>query len=179
MTFHHTTLDNGLQVIAELNERAHSIAAGFFVKTGSRDETGDLAGVSHFLEHMTFKGTPRRDALAVNRDFDRVGAKHNAQTSEEDTFYHVTCLPEYLASSFEVLADILRPTLREEDFDTEKKVIIEEIRMYLDNPMSVAYEAAKTAHFGTHPLGNSILGSVESITAMQVNRMRDYFQRSL
>jgi len=175
MTFHHTTLDNGLEVIAELSDHAYSVAAGFFVKTGSRDETSELAGVSHFLEHMTFKGTPRRDALTVNRDFDRVGAKHNAQTSEEDTFYHVTCLPEYLPSAFDVLADILRPTLREDDFETEKKVIIEEIRMYLDNPMSVAYEAAKTAHFGKHPLGNSILGTVESITALSAVQMRNYF----
>jgi predicted Zn-dependent peptidase len=177
MSFHQTKLGNGLQVIAELNDRAHSVAAGFFVKTGSRDETSELAGVSHFLEHMTFKGTPRRDALAVNRDFDRVGAKHNAQTSEEDTFYHVTCLPEYLPPAFDVLSDILRPTLREDDFETEKQVIIEEIRMYLDNPMSVAYEAAKTAHYGGHPLGNSILGSVESITAMNAGQMRDYFAR--
>jgi predicted Zn-dependent peptidase len=177
MKFHQTTLDNGLEIIAELNDRAHSVAAGFFVKTGSRDESGELAGVSHFLEHMTFKGTPRRDALTVNRDFDRVGAKHNAQTSEEDTFYHVTCLPEYLPSAFDVLADILRPTLREDDFETEKKVIIEEICMYLDNPMSVAYEAAKTAHFGSHPLGNSILGTVESIKALQVDQMRMYFNQ--
>ena len=177
MPFHQTTLDNGLEVIAELNDRAHSVAAGFFVKTGSRDESSDLAGVSHFLEHMTFKGTPRRDALAVNRDFDRVGAKHNAQTSEEDTFYHVTCLPEYLPPAFDVLSDILRPTLRGEDFETEKQVIIEEIRMYLDNPMSVAYEAAKMAHYGGHPLGNSILGTVESITAMTADQMREYFAR--
>jgi predicted Zn-dependent peptidase len=175
MHFHHTTLENGLQVIAELNDRARSIAAGFFVKTGSRDESRDLAGVSHFLEHMTFKGTPRRDALTVNRDFDRVGAKHNAQTSEEDTFYHVTCLPEYLPPAFDVLADILRPTLQTDDFETEKQVIIEEIRMYLDNPMSVAYEAAKATHYGEHPLGNSILGTVESIAAMTAEQMRDYF----
>jgi predicted Zn-dependent peptidase len=175
--FHHTTLDNGLQVIAELNDQAHSVAAGFFVKTGSRDEAAEVAGVSHFLEHMAFKGTPRRDHLAVNRDFDRVGAKHNAQTSEEDTVYHVTCLPEYLPRAFDVLADILRPSLREDDFETEKKVIIEEIRMYQDNPMSVAYEEAKAAHFGHHPLGHSILGTVESIGAMQVDRMRDYFAR--
>jgi predicted Zn-dependent peptidase len=177
MRFHQTVLDNGLQVIAELNDQARSVASGFFVKTGSRDESKDLAGVSHFLEHMIFKGTPRRDALAVNRDFDRVGAKHNAQTSEEDTFYHVTCLPEYLPQAFDVLADILRPTLRDDDFDTEKKVIIEEIRMYLDNPMSVAYEAAKAAHFGAHPLGQSILGTVESITDLKVDRMREYFAR--
>ncbi len=177
MQFHHTVLDNGLQVIAELNDQARSVASGFFVKTGSRDESKELAGVSHFLEHMVFKGTPRRDALAVNRDFDRVGAKHNAQTSEEDTFYHVTCLPEYLPQAFDVLSDILRPTLREDDFDTEKQVIIEEIRMYLDNPMSVAYEAAKAAHFGPHPLGQSILGTVESITDLKVEQMRDYFAR--
>jgi predicted Zn-dependent peptidase len=173
--FHQTELDNGLQVIAELNDQAWSVASGFFVKAGSRDESPELAGVSHFLEHMIFKGTPNRDALSVNRDFDRVGAKHNAQTSEEDTFYHVTCLPEYLPKAFDVLSDILRPSLREKDFETEKKVIIEEIRMYLDNPMSVAYDAAKAAHFGGHSLGQSILGTVDSITALSVDRMREYF----
>lgn len=175
MRFHQTVLDNGLQVIAELNDQARSVAAGFFVKAGSRDETSKLAGVSHFLEHMIFKGTPNRDALAVNRDFDRVGAKHNAQTSEEDTFYHVTCLPEYMPKSFGILSDILRPSLREDDFETEKKVIIEEILMYLDNPMSVAYDAAKAAHFGAHPLGQSILGTVESISALGIDQMRHYF----
>lgn len=175
MQFHHTVLDNGLQVIAEVNGLARSVASGFFVKAGSRDEGPELAGVSHFLEHMVFKGTPRRDALHVNRDFDRVGAKHNAQTSEEDTFYHVTALPEYLPKAFEVLSDILRPSLRADDFETEKKVIIEEIKMYQDNPMSVCYEAAKALHFGPHPLGQSILGSIESIEAMKVDDMRAYF----
>jgi predicted Zn-dependent peptidase len=176
MRFHQTTLKNGLEVVAELNDTAHSVAAGFFVKAGSRDESPDVSGVSHFLEHMTFKGTPTRDALAVNRDFDKVGAKHNAQTSEEDTFYHVTCLPEYLPESFDVLADILRPTLRVDDFETEKKVIIEEIRMYLDNPMSVAYEAAKAEHFAEHPLGQSILGTIDSITALTAEQMGRYFR---
>jgi predicted Zn-dependent peptidase len=175
MKFHHSLFDNGLEVVAELNDRALSVAAGFIVKAGSRDEEARVAGVSHFLEHMTFKGTDRRDAVTVNHDFDRVGAKHNAQTSEEDTFYHVTCLPEYLPQSFEVLADILRPTLRVDDFETEKQVIIEEIRMYLDNPMMVAYEAAKAAHFAPHPLGHSVLGTVESITDLALDRMRDYF----
>jgi predicted Zn-dependent peptidase len=175
MRFHQTVLPNGLQVIAELNDQARSVATGFFVKAGSRDEMPEVAGVSHFLEHMVFKGTERRDALAVNRDFDRVGAKHNAQTSEEDTFYHVTALPEYLPKAFEILSDILRPSLREKDFETEKNVIIEEIKMYQDNPMSVAYDAAKALHFGLHPLGRCILGSVESISEMQVDRMRAYF----
>lgn len=175
MQFHHTVLENGLHVVAERNGQARSVASGFFVKAGSRDEGPGVAGVSHFLEHMVFKGTPRRDALAVNRDFDRVGAKHNAQTSEEDTLYHVTCLPEYLPRSFEVLSDILRPSLRADDFDTEKKVIIEEIKMYQDSAMSVAYDAAKEVHFGAHPLGQSILGTVESIGAMEVDAMRAYF----
>jgi predicted Zn-dependent peptidase len=177
MQFHRTTLGNGLEVIAEINNSAHSVAAGFFVKTGSRDESSEVAGVSHFLEHMTFKGTPRRDAVAVNHDFDRLGAKHNAQTSEEDTLYHVTALPEYFPQAFDVLADILRPTLRGDDFETEKQVIIEEIKMYMDNPMSVAYEAAKAEHFAGHPLGNSILGTVESITQMTADQMREYFAR--
>lgn len=177
MRFHHASLDNGLEVVAELNDQAHSVAVGFFVKTGSRDETASIAGLSHFLEHMVFKGTERRNALEVNRDFDRVGAKHNAQTSEEDTIYHATCLPEYLPATFDVLADILRPSLREDDFDTEKQVIIEEIRMYQDNPMMVAYDTAKELHFGPHPLGQSILGTVDSITKMRADQMRDYFAR--
>ncbi len=176
MQFHETTLPNGLRVIAELDDRAHSVAAGFFVKTGSRDESPELAGVSHFLEHMAFKGTPRRDALTVNRDLDRIGAKHNAQTSEEDTIYYVACLPEYLDRAFDVLSDILRPSLRAEDFETEKKVIIEEIRMYQDNPMMVAYEEAKASHFAPHPLGQSVLGTVESIEALKVDQMRGYFE---
>lgn len=175
MQFHQTTLPNGLQVIGELNDAARSVATGFFVKTGSRDESPELAGVSHFLEHMVFKGTPRRDALAVNRDLDRIGAKHNAQTSEEDTIYYVACLPEYLPQAFDVLADILRPSLRAEDFETEKKVIIEEIRMYQDSPMMVAYEEAKALHYASHPLGQSVLGTVESIEALTVEQMRAYY----
>jgi predicted Zn-dependent peptidase len=177
MRFHETRLANGLTVVAELNDQAHSVAAGFFVKTGARDESAQESGLSHFLEHMLFKGTNTRDALAVNRDFDRVGARHNAQTSEEDTIYHVTALPEYMPAAFDVLSDIMRPVLREEDFDTEKLVIVEEIKMYDDNPMMVAYEAAKAAHFGRHPLGGSVLGTIDSITAMNVDRMRDYFRR--
>ena len=173
MKFHEARLANGLTVVAEINDQAHSISAGYFVRTGARDETVEESGLSHFLEHMLFKGTERRDALSVNRDFDRVGARHNAQTSEEDTIYHVTALPEYMPAAFDVLSDIMRPMLREEDFDTEKLVIVEEIKMYDDNPMMVAYESAKEAHFGRHPLGQSVLGTVDSIMAMRVEQMRD------
>lgn len=177
MKFHEATLGNGLKIVAELNDQAHSISAGFFVRTGARDETTEESGLSHFLEHMLFKGTERRDALAVNRDLDRVGARHNAMTSEEDTIYHVTALPEYMPAAFDVLSDIMRPSLRSEDFDTEKLVIVEEIKMYDDNPTMVAFEAAKESHFGSHPLGNSVLGTVDSINRMQIGQMRDYFRR--
>lgn len=177
MPFHTETLENGLEVIAETNDRAHSVAVGFFVKTGSRDETPEESGLSHFLEHMVFKGTATRDCLAVNRDFDRIGAKHNAQTSEEDTIYHATCLPEYLPGALEVLSDILRPRLDESDFEMEKQVILEEIHMYNDNPAMVAYEAAKDAHFSPHSLGRSVLGTVDSISSMKIDQMRDYFER--
>ena len=176
MRFHHATLENGLQVVAELNDQAHSVGLGFFVKAGSRDESQSEWGLSHFLEHMIFKGTEKRDALQVNTDLDRIGAKHNAQTSEEDTIYHVTVLPEYLPQAFEILADILRPSLRTNDFETEKQVILEEIQMYDDNPMSVAYEKAKALHFGTHPLGRSVLGTLESVGALQPDQMRGYFK---
>src|SRR3954452_23756789 len=132
MPFHSHVLDNGLQIIGETSPSARSVALGFFVRTGSRDETADGSGVTHFLEHMVFKGTPHRTALDVNRDFDRIGAQYNAFTSEENTVFYAAVLPEYLPHAVDLLADILRPSLRDEDFDMEKKVIIEEIGMYED-----------------------------------------------
>jgi predicted Zn-dependent peptidase len=171
------TLSNGLEVIAECNGEAHSAAVGFFVKTGSRDETDAVAGVSHFLEHMVFKGTARRSADQVNREFDELGAHHNAFTNEENTVYFAAMLPECLDRVVELLGDILRPALREEDFDTEKQVIIEEIRMYDDQPPFGADEKCRAAYYGPHPLGRSILGTVDSITQMRVEAMREYFRR--
>jgi predicted Zn-dependent peptidase len=175
MPFHTHRLPNGLQVIAETLPSARSAAVGFFVKTGSRDETPDVAGLSHFLEHMMFKGTPRRSAFDVNLDFDRIGASYNAYTSEENTVYYAAVLPEYLPTAVDILADILRPSLRKEDFDTEKQVILEEIKMYEDNPGSTAWDNARRIHFADHPLGNTILGSTESVTALTADQMRAYF----
>ncbi len=177
MTFYKHALKNGLRIIGETNSSARSVALGFFVRTGSRDETAPVSGVTHFLEHMVFKGTPRRTALEVNRDFDRIGAHYNAFTSEENTVFYAAILPEYLPESVDILADILRPSLRTEDFDMEKKVIIEEIGMYEDQPMWSAYDAAKRAHFAGHPLANSILGSVDSIKSLKRDQMHAYFKR--
>jgi predicted Zn-dependent peptidase len=177
VTFHSHTLKNGLQLIGETSPSARSVALGFFVRTGARDETGDVSGVTHFLEHMVFKGTPRRSALDVNRDFDKIGAHYNAFTSEENTVFYAAILPEYIPQAVDILADILRPSLRVDDFEMEKNVIIEEIGMYEDQPTWSAYDHAKRAYFADHPLGNSILGTPESIRALGRDQMHAYFER--
>lgn len=177
MQFHSTRLPNGLTVIGETSPSAHSVAMGFFVRTGSRDETSPESGVSHFLEHMMFKGTPRRTALDVNLDFDRIGASNNAYTSDENTVYYAAVLPEYMPKSLEILADILRPSLRIEDFTTEKEVILEEIGMYDDQPGWVASDNARQIYYGQHPLGNSVLGTNASVTALSRDQMQAYFDR--
>ncbi|MHB1037333.1 MAG: M16 family metallopeptidase [Pirellulales bacterium] len=176
MDFLKHALKNGLEIAAECNSEAHSTAVGFFVETGSRDEPDELAGVSHFLEHMAFKGTPTRSADDVNREFDEMGAHYNAFTSEENTVFYAAVLPEFQGRAVELLGDIIRPSLREEDFATEKQVIVEEIRMYEDQPPFGADEKCKAAHYGAHPLGHSVLGTIKSVTDLDVEAMRAYFR---
>jgi predicted Zn-dependent peptidase len=170
-------LPNGLEIVAECNDAAYSTALGFFVQTGSRDETDETSGVSHFLEHMAFKGTATRSADDVNRQFDEMGAHYNAFTNEEHTGYHAAVLPEKQDQAVELLSDILRPVLRQEDFDTEKSVILEEIHMYEDQPPFGADEKCKAAYYGSHALGRSVLGTAQSITGLTVDAMREYFAR--
>ncbi|MBP3960823.1 insulinase family protein [Gemmata sp. G18] len=177
MPFHSHRLPNGLQIIGETSPAARSVAVGFFVRTGARDETPAEAGVSHFLEHMMFKGTARRTAEQVNLDFDRIGASNNASTSEENTVYYAAVLPEYLPKVVDVLADMLRPSLRQDDFDTEKKVILEEIKLYDDQPDSVMSDHARRIYYTSHPLGNSVLGTLESVGALTRDQMHSYFSR--
>ena len=176
MQYHHAELANGLKIEAESNPSARSVAIGFWVRTGARDETDELNGVTHFLEHMIFKGSERRDAAQVNRDFDAIGSHPNAFTTEEVTVFHAAVLPDYLPQAIEILTDILRPSLRVEDFEMEKQVILEEIAMYNDQPVYSAYEAAKRAFFGDHPLGRSVLGTPESIQPLTRDQMWRYFQ---
>ena len=177
MKFREHKLDNGLEIIAECNDQAYSTALAFFVRTGSRDEATEIAGVSHFLEHMVFKGTPRRSAADVNRELDELGSHSNAFTGEEQTVYYATVLPEYQEATVDLLADIMRPSLRVEDFEIEKQVIVEEILKYEDQPPFGAHEKCMTAYFGSHPLGKNILGTVESVGAMTPESMRVYFDQ--
>jgi predicted Zn-dependent peptidase len=165
-----------LEIVAECNGDAYSTALGFFVKTGARDESDELAGVSHFLEHMVFKGTPTRSADDVNREFDEMGAHYNAFTNEESTVFYAAILPEYTDWAVGLLADILRPSLREDDFNTEKKVIIEEIRMYEDQPPFGADEKCRAIYFDPHPLGRSVLGTEQTVGRLTAEQMRDYFR---
>ena len=123
---------------------------------------------------MVFKGTERLSAWDVNRKFDDIGAKYNASTSEETTLFYGAVLPEYLPDIFELLTDILYPSLRDDDFNMEKKVILEEIGMYDDMPSFKAYDLAMRQHFGKHPLSHSVLGSNESIQNLTAQQMRDY-----
>jgi predicted Zn-dependent peptidase len=173
--FRQHQLDNGLEIIAECNPGAHSTALAFFVNTGSRDESDELWGVSHFLEHMVFKGTPRRSAVDVNRELDEIGSHSNAFTSEEHTVYYATVLPEFQTRAVDLLADILRPSLREADFDTEKQVILEEIAKYEDQPPFGATDKCMAAHFRQHPLGRSVLGTTRSVGALTPTQMKHYF----
>jgi predicted Zn-dependent peptidase len=175
LEFRSHRLDNGLEVIAETNDDAHSMSVAFIVRTGARDESDEVAGVSHFLEHMCFKGTPRRSADDVNREFDEIGAHYNAFTSEECTAYYAAVLPEYQEPSVDLLADILRPSLRPDDFDMEKKVILEEIQMYLDQPPFGMDDRVKQLHLGTHPLAKSVLGTSQSVGDLTPEQMRSYF----
>ncbi len=177
VTFREHCSPNGLRIIGEIDPDAHSAAAGFFVKTGARDETGSLMGVSHFLEHMMFKGTEEISADELNRRFDAMGARNNAYTSGEMTCFYAQVLPERVAEASELLSRMMRPALRQDDFDREKNVILEEIAMYKDEPFWVLYERTMEEHYGAHPLGHRVLGTNETIAALTRDQMREYFDR--
>ena len=177
MEYKKHTLENGLEILAECNPQGYTSAFGFFVRTGSRDETAEVGGVSHFLEHMVFKGTPNRTAAQVNLELDEMGSSSNARTGEESTIYHATILPEFQTPVVDLLSDIMRPSLRTEDFETEKQVIIEEIKMYDDQPPFGGYERIMSEYFGDHPLGQSVLGTVDTVSAMTPEGMMGYFEQ--
>ncbi len=174
--FKQTRLENGLDVIAEVNPNAYAASIGFFVRTGSRDESDEIAGVSHFLEHMVFKGTPHRSAADVNRQLDEMGGVSNAFTTEEATAFYISVLPELQTRAVDLLADILRPSLREDDFNTEKNVILEEIKMYEDQPPFGVDEKCRELFFAGHPLSRSVLGTRETVGKMTAAQMRAYFE---
>ena len=168
---------NGLQLVGEYMPSVESISACFYVDTGARDEPPELMGVSHFLEHMVFKGTPTRDYRAINRAFEEMGAENNAGTWIEFTYYWAKVLSDQTPKLLELLADMMRPKLAEEDFNQERNVILEEIARYEDMPSFKLFEYLMQDYFGRHPLAHLVLGTKETISGMQLEAMRAYHRR--
>lgn len=176
--FHTHQLSNGLQIVAQPMPDFESVAVSYYVRTGSRDEPDpSIAGVSHFLEHMVFKGTQTLDWQQITLEFNKIGAELNAFTSHESTVYYARVLGEYLERALELLSDMMYPRLAESDFEMEKEVIINEIARSEDQPYNLAFRRMMQTYFDTHPLGHDVLGSRESIRDMRVEQMRNYWQQ--
>lgn len=173
--FHQRRLDNGLTVLVETMPDVTSVAAGFLVRTGARDEAPELAGVSHFLEHMCFKGTPKRSWRDVTIDFDRLGSTYNAFTSKEMTFYYGWVRSADLEAQTELLADMMRSVLPSDEFETEKKVILEEIAMSNDQIDRHLYDLLHERVFPDNPLRWPVLGTEDSVSALTRDQMHAYF----
>jgi predicted Zn-dependent peptidase len=152
-----------------------SVALGLWVGTGSRNEAREQAGVSHFLEHLLFKGTPRYSAVELNEQFDAIGASFNAATSKETTHIHARFLDEHTERAYDLMAEmLLGPTYPEDEVKTERQVVIEEIAMYEDEPSDKVHDVLDEAIFGDHPLGARIIGSADVIGSIPIPDIRTY-----
>jgi predicted Zn-dependent peptidase len=162
-----TELDSGIRVVTEVVPSVRSVALGLWVRTGSRDETPAQAGVSHFLEHLLFKGTKRYSAIEIAETFDGLGAAVNAATGKESTNLYARFLDTHTEEAFDLLAEmLLGPTYPE--IDSEREVVLEEIAMYEDEPQDKVHDVLDRAVFGGHPLGRRVLGEAEVISSIPV-----------
>lgn len=169
-------LASGLQLVGQPIPDSESVAVAYYVCTGARDEDDPkVEGISHFLEHMLFKGTETMDRRQLDQEFTRIGAVRNGATATEYTIYYAQVLPEYLARAMELLSAMMYPRLLEHEFEAEKEVIINEIARSEDQPESFTRRKMMRAYFGELPLGNNVLGTRESIRQMQVAQMYDYW----
>lgn len=167
-------LNNGLKVVFAPCE-AQSIAFGLFVRAGSRHEPRNLAGISHFIEHMLFKGTPRFSPLAITRAIEGRGGNFNAWTSEETTAFYAHLPREYMAEAIDIILEMyLNAAIPSEEFERERNVILEEIKMYEDEPDSVAMENLQRALFKGDALGRPVAGSAATLSRMSAKTLRDY-----
>src|SRR4249919_2824477 len=166
-------LDSGIRVVTEAVPSVRSVALGLWVRTGSRDETPAQAGVSHFLEHLLFKGTKRYSAIEIAEIFDGLGASVNAATGKESTNLHARFLDTHTDEAFDLLAEmLLGPTYPE--IDSEREVVLEEIAMYEDEPQDRVHDILAGAVFGNHPLGRRVLGEAEVISSVPVPEIEGY-----
>ncbi|HET7578519.1 MAG TPA: pitrilysin family protein [Bacillales bacterium] len=170
---------NGVRILLDKIPSVRSVAIGIWVGTGSRNETRANNGVSHFLEHMFFKGTHTRNARDIAESFDRIGGHVNAFTSKEYTCFHANVLDNHGDYALEVLADMFfNSTFSSDELVKEKQVVFEEIKMYEDTPDEVVHDLLGEACFGEHPLGYPILGSEKSLNTFSSDTLRDYMNQS-
>jgi predicted Zn-dependent peptidase len=168
-----TELDSGIRIATEALPSVRSVALGFWVGTGSRHEPQRLAGVSHFLEHLLFKGTDRYSSLEIDQIFDGMGAEVNAGTGKESTNVYSRFLDQHLERAWDVMSDmVLRPAYA--DVDSERQVVIEEIAMYEDEPSDKVHDVLAEAVFGDHPLGRPIIGTAEVVGSVPVPEISTY-----
>jgi len=175
-----TLLPNGITVLTEEISHTYSVAGGVYVKVGSRHELPHEEGLSHFIEHMLFKGTANRDALTIAKEMDAIGGTIDAFTSKEFTCYYFKVLPVNLKKSLELIADmLLNPLFREEDVEKEKEVVIQEIWSVEDTPEEYVQELMFRHFFKGHPLSKFLLGTVETVSAFSrdiaFNFMKDHY----
>ncbi len=173
-----TTLPNGLRIITERMDHVRSISLGLWIRSGSRREVGPEGGISHFIEHMVFKGTKNRSAEEIARSVDSIGGGLDAFTAKEMVSYNTKVLDEHLPLAFDVLADlVLNPLFRAEDIEKEKGVILEELKMEVDNPEYLLHEIFSSNFWKDHPLGKPILGTRDTVKAFDQDMLRSYYGR--
>jgi predicted Zn-dependent peptidase len=166
-------LPGGLRVFSEPLGEATSVSLGVWIRAGSRDEREEVAGISHLMEHMLFKGTPELDALGIAQAFEGIGAQENAATGEEYTVLYARFLPEHLEKALDVMGDmVLRPTFA--DLEREREVIVEEIKMYEDRPDQMADEYLSGLIFHGDPLGRPIIGSAETVRGVDHETLKGF-----
>ncbi|HEY6944943.1 MAG TPA: pitrilysin family protein, partial [Candidatus Acidoferrum sp.] len=170
-------LPNGLVVITETMSHVRSVSVGVWVRNGSRREIPEENGLAHFMEHMVFKGTERRSAEAIAREMDSVGGMLDAFTSKEQICFNAKVLDEHLPIAFDVIADlVLRPKFDSEDVKKERKVVLEEIKMDLDNPEYLLHEIFTRGFWPAHSLGRPILGTPETVKKFNRDALCSRFQ---
>lgn len=170
-----TSLTSGLKIVSEYIDSVRSISVGVWVKTGSRHEKDQLAGITHFLEHMLFKGTEKRTTFDISSSIEAAGGMLNAFTSSEYTCYYVRCLDTEIDTAIDVLSDmVLNSNFPEEEIVKEKKVVIEEMKMYRDSPEDFIFEEFGSQIFENHPLGRPIIGYESTVNALKREDLFDY-----
>lgn len=177
MRFERTTLDSGATVVTEKMTEVRSVTVGFWFDVGSRDEPDHLAGTSHFLEHLLFKGTPARSAKDIADAFDAVGGDVNAFTGKEYTCYYARVLDDDLPMAVDVLADMINNSLLEpSEFESERRVILEEIAMHEDTPDELVHDLFYRAMWDGHPLGHPVLGYNDTIARVARDEVAEYWR---